>query len=73
MLALMASRFAGEGMRAVLENRWPQMPWSPLLLCGQSFRGKTFGFMGFVSLLRFSRNFAEVEARDVSLRLHSTG
>lgn len=47
MLALMASRFGGQAMRSVLDGEWPGMPWSPLLLCGQSPRNATYGFIGF--------------------------
>jgi glyoxylate/hydroxypyruvate reductase len=31
----------------VLDNKWPQTPWAPLLLCGHSFRNATVGFLGF--------------------------
>ncbi|CEQ41191.1 SPOSA6832_02891 [Sporobolomyces salmonicolor] len=47
MLALMASRRAGEGIRAVVDGKWPTMPWDPLLLCGRSLQGATVGVLGF--------------------------
>ena len=47
MLALMAARRAGEAIRNVLNSQWPNSPWSPLLLCGQSFKARTLGFLGF--------------------------
>ncbi|GAA6037585.1 hypothetical protein JCM8097_006127 [Rhodosporidiobolus ruineniae] len=47
MLVLMASRRAGEGMRAVLDGKWPSMPWNPLLLCGHALAGRTVGVLGF--------------------------
>lgn len=47
MLAIMAARFGGQAMRSVLDGQWPKMPWSPLLLCGRPFNGRTFGFLGF--------------------------
>ncbi|GAA5873218.1 hypothetical protein JCM8547_008604 [Rhodosporidiobolus lusitaniae] len=47
MLVLMASRRAGEGMRAVLDGKWPSMPWNPLLLCGQALTKSTVGILGF--------------------------
>ncbi|OCH92266.1 hypothetical protein OBBRIDRAFT_869235 [Obba rivulosa] len=34
MLALMASRSAGEAAAAVRSGDWPARPWSPFLLCG---------------------------------------
>ncbi|BGP35339.1 hypothetical protein JCM10296v2_007175 [Rhodotorula toruloides] len=47
MLTLMASRRAGEGIRAVLDGKWPSMPWNPLLLCGQGLTKSTVGVLGF--------------------------
>ncbi|GAA5855815.1 hypothetical protein JCM3766R1_006165 [Sporobolomyces carnicolor] len=47
MLTLMASRRAGEGIRAVVEGKWPTMPWDPLLLCGRGLQGSTVGVLGF--------------------------
>ncbi|BGP20069.1 hypothetical protein JCM10213_003547 [Rhodosporidiobolus nylandii] len=47
MLVLMASRRAGEGMRAVLDGKWPTMPWNPLLLCGHALTKSTVGILGF--------------------------
>ncbi|GAA5904613.1 hypothetical protein JCM6882_004921 [Rhodosporidiobolus microsporus] len=47
MLVLMASRRAGEGMRAVLDGKWPTMPWNPLLLCGHALTESTVGILGF--------------------------
>ncbi|KAM0790330.1 hypothetical protein ACM66B_003215 [Microbotryomycetes sp. NB124-2] len=47
MLTLMASRRAGEAMRAVLDDKWPSMPWSPLLLCGAGLQSRTVGILGF--------------------------
>ncbi|GAA6021376.1 hypothetical protein JCM10207_002027 [Rhodosporidiobolus poonsookiae] len=47
MLVLMASRRAGEGLRAVLDGKWPSMPWNPLLLCGHGLTGRTVGILGF--------------------------
>ncbi|KAG0655004.1 hypothetical protein C6P46_001293 [Rhodotorula mucilaginosa] len=47
MLALMATRRAGEGIRAVLAGKWPEMPWNPLLLCGNGLQNATVGVIGF--------------------------
>ncbi|KAM0755561.1 glyoxylate/hydroxypyruvate reductase-like protein [Meredithblackwellia eburnea MCA 4105] len=47
MLVLMASRRAGEGIRAVVNGKWPLMPWSPLLLCGHGLQRATVGVLGF--------------------------
>ncbi|POY72268.1 hypothetical protein BMF94_4702 [Rhodotorula taiwanensis] len=47
MLALMATRRAGEGIRAVLDGKWPEMPWNPLLLCGHGLQNTTVGVIGF--------------------------
>ncbi|GAA5926461.1 2-hydroxyacid dehydrogenase [Sporobolomyces koalae] len=47
MLTLMASRRAGEGIRAVVDGNWPSMPWDPLLLCGRGLQGCTVGVLGF--------------------------
>ncbi|GAA6059189.1 hypothetical protein JCM10212_005534 [Sporobolomyces blumeae] len=47
MLTLMASRRAGEGIRAVVDGEWPNMPWDPLLLCGRGLQGRTVGVLGF--------------------------
>ncbi|GAA5872030.1 hypothetical protein JCM16303_000950 [Sporobolomyces ruberrimus] len=47
MLALMASRRAGEGIRAVVDGKWPNLPWDPLLLCGRGLQGSTVGVLGF--------------------------
>ncbi|GAA5993210.1 hypothetical protein JCM10908_004507 [Rhodotorula pacifica] len=47
MLALMATRRAGEGIRAVLAGKWPEMPWNPLLLCGNGLQNATVGIVGF--------------------------
>ncbi|GAA5992424.1 hypothetical protein JCM5350_000976 [Sporobolomyces pararoseus] len=47
MLALMASRRAGEGIRRVVKGEWPKMPWDPLLLCGRGLQGSTVGVLGF--------------------------
>ncbi|KAK4046907.1 hypothetical protein OIO90_006389 [Microbotryomycetes sp. JL221] len=47
MLTLMATRRAGEGMRAVIDGQWPMMPWAPLLLCGHGLQGRTIGILGF--------------------------
>ncbi|GAA5901471.1 2-hydroxyacid dehydrogenase [Sporobolomyces salmoneus] len=47
MLTLMASRRAGEGIRAVVDGKWPTMPWDPLLLCGRGLQGSTVGVFGF--------------------------
>ncbi|GAA6020491.1 hypothetical protein JCM11491_001372 [Sporobolomyces phaffii] len=47
MLCLMASRRAGEGLRAVVDGKWPTMPWDPLLLCGRGLQGSTVGILGF--------------------------
>lgn len=27
-----------QGMRAVLAGKWPEMPWNPLLLCGNGLQ-----------------------------------
>lgn len=47
MLTLMAQRLGGEAMRAVQDGKWPNMPWSPLLLSGPAISGSTVGFLGF--------------------------
>ncbi|KAF2709029.1 hypothetical protein K504DRAFT_408433 [Pleomassaria siparia CBS 279.74] len=47
MLVLMAQRRGGEAMRAVIDGKWPQMPWHPFLLTGPQIRGCTVGFLGF--------------------------
>ncbi|ORY81240.1 hypothetical protein BCR35DRAFT_304091 [Leucosporidium creatinivorum] len=47
MLVLMASRRAGEGIRAVADGKWPSMPWAPLLLCGHALQNSTVGILGF--------------------------
>lgn len=62
MLALMAARFGGKAMREVLEGNWPSMPWSPLLLCGRPFTGRTFGFVGFGRIAQGSESAALFEA-----------
>ncbi|GAA6008189.1 hypothetical protein JCM10207_000033 [Rhodosporidiobolus poonsookiae] len=36
-----------QGMRAVLDGKWPSMPWNPLLLCGHGLTGRTVGILGF--------------------------
>ncbi|KAF2750095.1 hypothetical protein M011DRAFT_397177 [Sporormia fimetaria CBS 119925] len=47
MLILMAQRRGGEGIRNVLDGRWPQMPWSPALMTGPQIGGSVVGFLGF--------------------------
>lgn len=68
MLALMAARFGGKAMREVLEGNWPSMPWSPLLLCGRPFTGRTFGFVGFGRIAQGSWSDAQVGVRILILR-----
>ncbi|EJD43419.1 hypothetical protein AURDEDRAFT_185600 [Auricularia subglabra TFB-10046 SS5] len=53
MLALMASRNAGQGHKLVLDGQWPKMVWSPFTLCGPQLSTisgagrRTVGFVGF--------------------------
>lgn len=30
-----------------MDGDWPQMPWSPMLLCGPQITNSTVGFLGF--------------------------
>ncbi|TNY23113.1 hypothetical protein DMC30DRAFT_373193 [Rhodotorula diobovata] len=70
MLVLMASRRAGEGVRAVLDGKWPSMPWNPLLLCGQSLKGSTVGVLGFGKIGQLT--LKRLLGFDVSRVLYST-
>ncbi|KZV99229.1 hypothetical protein EXIGLDRAFT_668618 [Exidia glandulosa HHB12029] len=53
MLALMASRNAGQGHKIVLDGQWPKMVWAPFTLCGPQISTlsgagrRTVGFVGF--------------------------
>lgn len=54
LLALMATRNAGEGLSIVKDGKWPQLPFGPFVLCGPQIGsgvdGKkpyTVGFIGF--------------------------
>ncbi|KNZ78331.1 Glyoxylate reductase/hydroxypyruvate reductase [Termitomyces sp. J132] len=53
MLALMASRNAGEVVSLVQENKWPSVNWAPFGLCGPQLSTtglspkRTVGFLGF--------------------------
>ncbi|KAF8067529.1 D-isomer specific 2-hydroxyacid dehydrogenase [Lyophyllum atratum] len=53
MLALMASRIAGEVITLVQDNQWPAVSWAPFGLCGYQLSTtrvspkRTVGFLGF--------------------------
>ncbi|GLB39358.1 putative D-isomer specific 2-hydroxyacid dehydrogenase, NAD binding domain [Lyophyllum shimeji] len=53
MLALMASRIAGEVISLVQNNQWPTVSWAPFNLCGYQLSTsrtspkRTVGFLGF--------------------------
>ncbi|GAA6052626.1 hypothetical protein JCM3770_006409 [Rhodotorula araucariae] len=70
MLTLMASRRAGESLRAVVDGMWPTMPWNPLLLCGQSLKGATIGVLGFGKIGQLT--LKRLLGFDVSRVLYST-
>ncbi|GAA5998958.1 2-hydroxyacid dehydrogenase [Rhodotorula paludigena] len=70
MLVLMASRRAGESVRAVIDGKWPSMPWNPLLLCGQSLKGSTVGILGFGKIGQLT--LKRLLGFDVSRCLYST-
>ncbi|BGP43441.1 hypothetical protein JCM10450v2_007606 [Rhodotorula kratochvilovae] len=70
MLTLMASRRAGESLRAVLDGKWPSLPWNPLLLCGQSLKGATIGVLGFGKIGQLT--LKRLLGFDVSRVLYST-